>query len=342
MSTLRIAAYRWICLIFSFRIRMATSQFVLAADRGALRLDKWTLPKMVELAVNSPHQVLLVRFGRPYAFEQSMKEHATMDQDQLRQETAGARERAMNRMGAGSMDPSGHLDGAQFPMAQQIMSNHPELCDDPAYREVCGGMTAAEVKHYRANKHLSKDVMVMLTDRMYNTSNLIMAEVWMSHGDDPYFAEHLEDLYDLDSDKLPAYLIWSQKYPKGDQYNGAESFEDISMWLDMKTDIDVPHETLPVLDKLVHLFFHGETQDGHKDRALKAMRKQGDLVRDSKSKHYVNTMEKIIQRGNDHIQKEMDRIGEILHAKLPADARADFTDKMKVLTSYKKIMHREL
>jgi hypothetical protein len=179
----------------------------------------------------------------------------------------------------------------------------------------------------------------LLVDSLYNVSNLLFSETWVDHDDDSPQGKGMETRYNLDADKFPEYRIYSQKIPKGLTYNGKNRFEEIATWIDVHSDLELPHhDALVDFEKLTSRFVHSDNKREVLQKATTLAAESGD----AKARHYVSIMQKVLDRGNEYIAKETERISDILKGEIPDDTRSDFSSKLKVLNSFKKAMGEDI
>lgn len=181
-----------------------------------------------------------------------------------------------------------------------------------------------------------RDVLEELTIRLHPYERLLICEVnvpdWDAEPDGP----HYEEQYGLDGDHFPNYILYDKNNPKGKIYHGQDDAEQIAMWVDVSTDIEVKHDTLKDFDHLVYMFII----EKKRDEALRIAKDHGAELGDRKVVMYIKAMEKIMEKGDDWVYTESTRTSKILEKPLPADSRAEMTNKMKVLEVFKRMMRK--
>jgi len=174
-----------------------------------------------------------------------------------------------------------------------------------------------------------------LVDALYNVSNLLFSEAWVDHSDDSPHGTHMEKAFRLDSDKFPQYFIYCQGYPQGLAYHGMEKYEDIATWIDVNSNLELPHhDTLKDFEKLVRRFVHSADKREVVQTATVAASESGD----AKARHYVSIMQKVVEKGDQFIPKEIGRLSDMLMQLLPDNTRSDLSNKLKVLKSFERAM----
>lgn len=181
-----------------------------------------------------------------------------------------------------------------------------------------------------------RDPLDELVVRLHTYERLIIGEVNVPEWDADKDGPHYEEKYGLDGDRFPNYMLYDKHYPKGRMYHGQEDAEQIAMWVDVSTDIEVEHDTLRDFDHLVYKFI----VENKRQEALEAAKDSGSELGDHKIVFYIKTMEKILEVGDNWVYKESERTSKILEHPLPPDSRATLTHKMKVLEVFKRMMRK--
>lgn len=199
--------------------------------------------------------------------------------------------------------------------------------------------TAHGVENLEGRKWYDEDmdVFVQLLERLNHIERLTFASIEVPWEDSSSYGPHIMEKYGLDEDRLPTYKVFNAAQPEGAEYRGALRFDDLSVWLHVKSALEgfeQTHDTLQDFDALVSLFVKGEEQQAI-DRAAAL----ADKTNDAKADMYVRYMRKLREvapKGSEYLRKELDRISLILEHHLPSDTRTEMSEKIRVLNVFKR------
>mmetsp|Transcript_91241 Transcript_91241/g.175005 ORF Transcript_91241/g.175005 Transcript_91241/m.175005 type:complete len:252 (+) Transcript_91241:68-823(+) len=134
--------------------------------------------------------------------------------------------------------------------------------------------------------------------------------------------------------ELPVYYLYKAGKVKPLKYKGRVKADQIAVWL-RKHGIHYPAVgTITELDEIATKFMlqgHGETEI---EAAKKIVGKE--FKDDRKAQMYVAIMEKVKEKGEDYIEKEIARVNKILKGITTKDKAAELNDKLKILSGFER------
>lgn len=145
----------------------------------------------------------------------------------------------------------------------------------------------------------------------------------------------IREEFDIEHDDLPTYTLYSKKFPTGVHYHGHETFKDIALWLHVKGGFEIEHETIEDLNKVVKYFMKESDNEAKIKHINKAMAIATEIGIES-AIYYPKYMHKVMEKGTPWIRKESERLRQLMHQKLPPDARSELSDKFKILSQFLK------
>jgi len=231
-----------------------------------------------------------------------------------------------------------------------IYSAHGKGCvllDSYSFDKVTSKFEASLIKFDTAYPYGSKhDAYEAVCESTYSSPELLVGEVQVKD----YGEKDNQDLakkYDAESNDFPVVKLFVKgKEPVTFQYTGEKDFTTDALKKFVRENSNIYIGLLGCLeefDKLASQFSKTKCPEERKKilEQAEALWNKAQGNRENKSAEtYVKVMRKVLEKGNEFIVHENDRVSNIINGKISAEKKSEMRERMNILVSFEH--HDEL